>query len=141
MRSYFDSSALIAAFVEEELHHHAACTALADARDGFTSSHALAEVFGTLTGGRLGIQLTADEAADVIESNVISRLDILELTLQDYRQAMSKSHMSGARGGAIFDMLHLQAARRGKARKIFTINARHFQTFAPDLRDIISSPS
>jgi predicted nucleic acid-binding protein len=141
VKTYFDSSALIAAFVEEELHHDAASATLAAINDGFTSTHALAEVFGTLTGGRLALQLTAHEAADVIEANVIGRLDVLELTLRDYREAINQSETSGARGGAIFDMLHLQAARRGKARRIFTINARHFQAFAPDLKDIISLPS
>jgi hypothetical protein len=58
----------------------------------------------------------------------------------DYQQAMRSSQLVGARGGAIFDMLHLQAARRGAATHILTINVRHFQTFAPDLRSMISLP-
>jgi hypothetical protein len=37
-------------------------------------------------------------------------------------------------------MLHLQAARRNGAKRILTINVRHFQVFAPDVKDRISLP-
>jgi hypothetical protein len=62
------------------------------------------------------------------------------LGLVDYQQVMRNSRAVGARGGAIFDMLHLQAARRGAAKRILTINVRHFQIFAPDLKNLISLP-
>jgi predicted nucleic acid-binding protein len=140
MKTYFDSSALVAAMVEEEEHHSRAVSALANDTNGFTSTHALAETFATLTSGRLDIQLTPNEATDLVHANVTRRLQVVELTLADYRQAMQNSQAAGARGGAIFDMLHLQAARRGKADRILTINVRHFQTFAPDLKGMISLP-
>ncbi len=140
MRTYFDTSALVASMVEEEEHHGAALKALASSADGFTSTHAIAETFATLTSGRLDLQLTPDEAAQIIDANVIQRLQVVDLGLSDYQQAMRNSQRVGARGGAIFDMLHLQAARRGTAKRIFTINVRHFQMFAPDLKGIISQP-
>ncbi len=126
--------------VEEEEHHAAALKALASSTDGFTSTHAIAETFATLTSGRLEVQLTPDEATEVIDANIIRRLQIVDLGLSDYQQAMRNSQTVGARGGAIFDMLHLQAARRKGAKRILTINVRHFQVFAPDLKSIISSP-
>jgi len=126
--------------VEEEQHHIAALKALATSADGFTSTHAIAETFATLTSGRLEVQLTPDEATQVIDANIIQRLRVIDLGLSDYQQAMRNSQTVGARGGAIFDMLHLQAARRGVAKRILTINVRHFQIFAPDLKNIISSP-
>ena len=63
MKVYFDSSALIAAMVAEEIHHERAAEALSESNDGFTSNHALSEVFATLTGGRLNLQLSPSEAA------------------------------------------------------------------------------
>jgi predicted nucleic acid-binding protein len=141
MRAYFDTSALVAAIVSEEVHHENAAGALSGATAGFTCNHALSEVFATLTGGRLGLQLSPAEATDVIDANLVNRLEILDLTLADYRRAIAQCQAVGARGGAIFDMLHLQAARRGKARQIFTINVRHFQAFAPDLKDLILLPT
>jgi predicted nucleic acid-binding protein len=126
--------------VEEEEHHAAALKALAGSTDGFTSTRAIAETFATLTSGRLEVQLTPDEATEVIDANIIRRLQIVDLGLSDYQQAMRNSQTVGARGGAIFDMLHLQAARRNGAKRILTINVRHFQVFAPDLKNIISLP-
>jgi predicted nucleic acid-binding protein len=126
--------------VEEEEHHVAALKALASSADGFTSTHAIAETFATLTSGRLEVQLNPAEAAQVIDANVIQRIPVVDLGLSDYQQAMRRSQTVGARGGAIFDMLHLQAARRGAATRILTINVRHFQIFAPDLKSIISLP-
>ena len=126
--------------VEEEEHHGAALKALAGSADGFTSTHAIAETFATLTSGRLEVQLTPAEAAQVIDANVIRRLQVVDLGLSDYQQAMRNSQTVGARGGAIFDMLHLEAARRGAAKRILTLNVRHFQIFAPDLKSIISAP-
>ncbi len=126
--------------VEEEAHHARAFEALVESRDGFTSTHALAELFATLTSGRLDIQLAPEEAEELVEANVAGRLRVLELTLNDYRAAMKASRKVGARGGAIYDLLHLQAARRGKAERIITINVRHFQAFAPDLQEFIELP-
>src|ERR1700728_5448706 len=102
--------------VEEEEHHDAALEALAGSDDGFTSTHAIAETFATLTSGRLEIQLTPGEATQIIDTDVIKRLQVIDLRLSDYQQAMQDSQRVGARGGAIFDMLHLQAARRGTAK-------------------------
>ncbi|HKQ40361.1 MAG TPA: type II toxin-antitoxin system VapC family toxin [Verrucomicrobiae bacterium] len=141
MKTYFDSSVLIAAMVAEEIHHERGVDALSDSKDGFTCNHALSEVFATLTGGRLNLQLSPAEAAELIENNVANRLAILDLSTADYRKAIVDCQSVDARGGGIFDMLHLQAARRGKAARIFTINVRHFQTFAPDLSGIIRLPS
>jgi len=113
---------------------------LAGIPNGATCTHALAETFATLTSGRLDIQLSPNDALRMIEANICGRLEVIDLTLADYRQAMRNSQGAGARGGAIFDMLHLQAARRCKATHILTINVRHFQIFAPDLKDLITLP-
>ena len=126
--------------VEEEEHHDAALKALASPAAGFTSTHAIAETFATLTSGRLEVQLTPNEATEIIDANIIHKLKVVDLELGDYQEAMRKSQTVGARGGAIFDMLHLQAARRLGAKRILTINVRHFQIFAPDLKSIISAP-
>jgi hypothetical protein len=63
--------------VEEEDHHAAALKALASVAGAFTSTHALAETFATLTSGRLEIQLTPAEATEVIDANIIQRLQMV----------------------------------------------------------------
>lgn len=140
MKTYWDSSALLAAVVRDEPHHAQANAALASAPDDWTTPHALAECFATLTGGRKSIQLSPADALRVIEGNFLPRLKLLDLGPDDYMTAMRSAQPAGARGGALYDLLHLQAARKLKAQRIYTINVRHFQAFAPDLARHICAP-
>jgi hypothetical protein len=40
----------------------------------------------------------------------------------------------------VYDFLHIAAARRAGAEVLFTLNARHFAAFAPDLAAVIREP-
>jgi len=135
MREFFDTSALLAAMIEDEPGHEAALTALASVRDGHAATHSLAECFATLTGGRLPVQLAPATAAQLIESNVVRRLKLVSLSAMEYSAALRSALEVGARGGAIYDVLLLAAARKCRAERIHTLNHRHFAAFAPDLRD------
>jgi predicted nucleic acid-binding protein len=140
VKTYWDSSALLAAVISDEPHHAAANAALATVQDDWSTPHALAECFATLTGGRKSIQLTPANAMQIIEVNFLPRLSLWKLTPADYLTAMRKAQAAGARGGALYDLLHLQAARQLKAQRIYTLNVRHFQAFAPDLANCICAP-
>jgi predicted nucleic acid-binding protein len=59
---------------------------------------------------------------------------------EDYIKLLDNAGPVGARGGAICDLLLLACARKVKARKIYTLNHRHFCALAPDLADKIVSP-
>lgn len=140
MRTYWDSSALLAAVISDEPNHPRASAALAAARDDWTTPHALAECFATLTSGRKTVQLTPGDAWRVVEVNFLPRLRLFDLKPDGYLAAMKNAQSAGARGGALYDLLHLQAARQLKAQRIYTIHVRHFQAFAPDLAKFISAP-
>ena len=59
MSAYWGSSALVKASLDEG-------TRLALAKEGgFTRTHSFAEVFSTLTGGRLGFRSQAEDAAKI----------------------------------------------------------------------------
>jgi hypothetical protein len=60
MKRYWDSSALVDAL------HDSRIEKLAGEEDQFTRPHTLAEMFSTLTGGRLGVRYLPDEAAALI---------------------------------------------------------------------------
>lgn len=47
---------------------------------------------------------------------------------------------SGAREGAIYDLLLQVCARKIRAGKIYTLNDRHFRALAPDIADKITFP-
>lgn len=125
MSRYLDSSVLVAALVEDEPNHEA-CLALLAAEASTTWTHALAEVFATLTGGRLGLRVPPQLAAELIEQSLLPRLAVVELPIEDVVVALREAHAVGARGGALYDHLHLFAARKAGVDALFTLNLRHF---------------
>jgi predicted nucleic acid-binding protein len=140
VRTYFDTSVLIGALVQAERHHAACLHEFISVSNPITSTHAVAEVFATMTSGRLPVQFAPADAEHSIRSNILSRFEIITLSIDQYSEAMTASGRVGARGGAFFDVLHIQAARLGKAEKLLTLNDRHFLLFAEDLKSLIGHP-
>lgn len=128
MTVFLDSSVLVAALVEDEPHHEACLPLLG--RKAVVWSHALAETFATLTGGRLGQRVAPDVAAELIESSLVPRLRLVELAAADIVKALRQTNAIGIRGGAFYDYLHLVAARKSGASALYTLNARHFMALA-----------
>lgn len=141
MTPFFDTSVLVAAFVEDERRHEVCADVLGRAgKQGVVWAHALAECFSVLTGGRLSVQLSATDAARLLETNIVGRLTVVTLTPVEMVGALRDAERLGIRGGSIYDSLHLAVARKAGADRIFTLNARHFRAFAPDLAPLIRSP-
>lgn len=138
MSVFFDSSVWIAAIDSSDLHHQNAFAALQKyGRQGVMACHSLAECFSTLTGKR---RFTANQASELIRVNCCEIFELVELSRAEYVAAIQGAEKAGARGGAIFDMLLLAAARKSGAEKILTCNQRHFIAFAPDLANLIEEP-
>ena len=106
MKAYWDSSALV-----EAVQNLGVRKALRKV-SGFTRPHALAEVFSTLTGGRLGYRCQPDDAAK-IGRELAADLQFVELGEQETLHALATSRKHGVRGGQIHDYLHAIAARKG----------------------------
>lgn len=138
MTLYLDSSILVAALVEDEASHEA-CLDLLKKRNLVAWTHALAETFATLTGGRLGIRVAPAIATQLIES-LVPRLRLIDLSAADMVAALRECDSSGVRGGALFDFLHLHAARKASAAALYTINVRHFAALARTGDPDIESP-
>jgi predicted nucleic acid-binding protein len=140
MIEFFDTTALVAAMVEDEAHHELCVEALENADDGYASTHSLAECYATLTGGRLGVRMSPADAARLVRQNIHDRLSLVPFSASDYMKCVEAAGPAGARGGAIYDLLLLACARKAKAEKIFTLNRRHFVALAPELAAKIASP-
>jgi len=140
MIEFFDTTVLVAAMVEDEKRHEACAQALEEAKDGYACIHSLAECYATLTGGRLGVQLSPTDAANLVRHNVHECLTLVGLTASEYLKLLDSAGPAGARGGAIYDFLLLACARKAKAERIYTLNRRHFIALAPDLAQKIVSP-
>jgi predicted nucleic acid-binding protein len=123
-----DTSVLVAAIVATE-NHHEACNRLFDRKDLSLYAHGLAETFSTLTGGRRAFRMTPSMAASVIEEDYLPCLTIANLSPTQMLRAMREAESRGVRGGALFDYLHLAAARQARATQLYTLNLSHFRSF------------
>lgn len=128
MKDHCDSSILGAALVDSE-SHHAACLALLRRGQLRAHVHALVETFNTLTGGRHMHRVLPSVAADILECSVLPRVETFSLSAREIVSAMKEAEGRGVRGGAIYDYLHLVAARRGKSRRIYTLDVSDFRAF------------
>ncbi|MGQ0621993.1 MAG: PIN domain-containing protein [Panacagrimonas sp.] len=129
MKLALDSSVLVAALIEGEAHH-AACAAMLRRRAMFAWSHLLAETFSSLTGGRLEEQVSPSVAGRLLEQSIAPRLRWVDLSGAEMASAIGAAHGAGVRGGAIYDFLHLVAARKAGADALYTLNLRHFRALA-----------
>ena len=126
MKAYWDSSALV-----EAVQNLGVRKALRKV-SGFTRPHALAEVFSTLTGGRLGYRCQPDDAAK-ISRELAADLQFVELDEQETLHALATSRKYGVRGGQIHDYLHAIAARKAGALTIYTFNTGDFRSLGLSL--------
>jgi predicted nucleic acid-binding protein len=122
---YLDSTVLVAAVVEDEPCHEA-CLRLLRRKNIPTWSHALAEVFSTLTGGRLGTRASPAVASQLI-SAMAARLRMVELSANDVLLAIQQADAAGVRSGALYDYLHVCAARKVGATELHSLNTRDFE--------------
>lgn len=127
MRVLCDSSVLIAALLPSEDHHSACASVLTGDDAVVVHVHALNETFATLTGGSLGFRVDADLTARLIREQIIARSTMIVLDAEEVTAALGKARAHGVRGGAVYDYMHLVAARKGKADVLCTLNLADFQ--------------
>jgi predicted nucleic acid-binding protein len=113
MKTYWDSSALVEAVLDQKLRQRLA------EDQSITRVHALSEVFGTLTGGRLGVKFGPNEAAEVMDE-LAADLEFVELTAKEVLAALHDAEEKGVRGGRVHDYLHAVAAQKAKAGLLLT---------------------
>lgn len=128
MSGHLDSSILVAALADTEPHHEE-CLELLRRGDGHVLAHALAETFTTLTGGRQQHRVRPSIAAEAIEITIVRHVHLVSLSASEVLTAIKTAESRGVRGGAIYDYLHLVAARKARATKLYTLNVSDFQHF------------
>ncbi|MEX2579311.1 MAG: PIN domain-containing protein [Verrucomicrobiales bacterium] len=131
MIATIDSSVLVAAMAREELHH-AECMALLNRRNLHLYSHGIPETFSTLTGGRLAIRYPASQVVSFLEKDYLPDLKLVELSPKEKIAALQEAESRGVRGGAIYDYLHLVAAKKCCAERLYTLDLSHFRAIRRD---------
>lgn len=129
MSALLDTSVVLASLDADE-PHHAACDKLLAAGGHKLYLHGLAEIFSILTGGRQGRRLRARAAQGLIEDSVLPFVQLCALSGRDVLAALAECEARGVRGGAIYDFLHLCAARKAGIARIITLDVRSFQAFS-----------
>ena len=125
MNALLDSSVLVAALASDELKH-AECLARLLKGGNCIYSHALLETFSTLTGGKLGVRISADFAVRMLSETILPRVTVIELSSLEIIQALASAQSRGVRGGCVYDYMHLVAAKKANATVIHTLNMDDF---------------
>lgn len=137
MSAFLDSSVLVAALAPDETKH-SDCLALLLQGGHCIYSHALLETFSTLTGGKLGVRVTPDLAAQMLSETILPRVTVVELSTAEIVDALCFAQSLGVRGGCVYDYMHLLAAKKGDVSVIYTLNMDDFQHLRrgddPDVR-------
>lgn len=128
MSDFADTTILVSSLVPDDPDHEV-CDQLVAAGGLSIYLHALAETFSTLTGGRESFRVDPATAAKLIEESIFPFVEPVALSAREMLQAVQSAHTRGARGGAIYDFLHLTAARKARVERVYTLNLRHFRAF------------
>ena len=139
MSALLDTSVVLASLDPDE-PHHAACDRLLATGGHKLYVHALAETFSILTGGRHGRRVSNAAAYRLLEESVLPFVQIQALTGREVMTALAESEMRGVRGGAVYDLLHLTAARKARVERLVTLDERNFHALARASDPRIESP-
>jgi predicted nucleic acid-binding protein len=123
-----DTSTLVASLISAEAFHQESLRLL-ETNAHAIFDHGLSEAFNTLTGGRIKPRFRSSDASRLISSNVTEKTQVLHLPLEARLAAFDEAEARGVRGGAIYDYLHLVAARFHGLEKLHTLNTNHFKSF------------
>lgn len=132
-----DTSVVLASLDAGE-PHHLACDRLLGAGGHRLFAHGLAETFSILTGSRQGRRLRPALAVQLLGESVLPFVELVHLTGRETLAAIGDAERRGARGGAVYDLLHLCAARKAGVQALVTLNLSDFKALwrpgDPDIR-------
>jgi predicted nucleic acid-binding protein len=145
MKVFCDTNVFVAAFLQSHPHHNTARPVVervkAGQDQGFVAAHSLAELYAVLTRLPGGDQVAPTVAWQLISENVLKSFTVVGLTSKEYASTLQKAAANGVEGGKTYDALLLSAAAKSGAERIYTTNARHFQSLAESrLRERIAVP-
>ena len=144
MKVFFDTSVLIAAFVNAHPRHNQCFPWILRVKrkeiTGIISAHSLLESYSVLTSLPLSPRVSPKLALSIIKENIISVFKIINYTANDYQKLLGDLAVNELSGGSSYDGLLLYAAKKCNADKIITLNLNDFTRAAPQLIKILSLP-
>ena len=144
MKALFDTSIIVAGFVESHAMHARCLTWLQRAKAGdfdcFVSSHSLAETFAVLTTLPVKPRISPLLAQRLIDNNLQTIAKFVPLTVADYSRTIQTMTELGLSGGTIYDALIATVARRLSVDKLLTLNTDDFRRVWPQGEQVIVTP-
>ena len=130
MKILFDSSVLIAAFVESHPKHKPALSFLLRAKDKefelLVSAHSILEIYSVLTSAPFRPRITSTIAKHIIENNIKKFAKTVYLTDLDYFKIVENMSIVNFTGGIVYDAIIVECAIKAKADEILTLNPKDF---------------
>jgi len=130
LKILFDTSILIAAFVESHPKHKSALSFLMKAKNKdfelLVSSHTILEVYSVLTSAPFKPRITPKIAKQLIDNNIKNIAKTIYLTDKDYSKIIERMSASNFSGGIVYDAIIVECALVSKADEILTLNSKDF---------------
>lgn len=130
MKVLFDSSVLIAAFVESHPKHKTSLSFLMRAKDKefelLVSAHSILEIYSVLTSAPFKPRITPIIARDIIENNIKKIAKTIYLIDSDYFKIIENMSDANLIGGIVYDAIVVKCAINAKADEILTLNSKDF---------------
>jgi predicted nucleic acid-binding protein len=141
VKSFFDTSVLVAACIEGHEHHERSLSLFASVnpKTACCAAHSLAELYATLTRLPGKLRLSADQALLFLDS-VEERLETIALDAREYRAAIRGAATAGIVGGTIYDALLVRCAVKAGATKIYTWDVADFQRLGNEIAGRVQTP-
>jgi len=144
LKIFFDTSVLIAAFVEAHPGHKISLPWLQKVKKkeikGIISAHSLLECYSILTTLPLSPRIYPSLAVNLVKKNIIANFKIIRCDDSDYIELLDGLASKNIAGGASYDGLILYAARKVKVDKILTLNVNDFIRIVPQYIRLITLP-
>ncbi|MAO65919.1 MAG: VapC toxin family PIN domain ribonuclease [Balneola sp.] len=136
MKVLFDSSALIAAFVESHPKHNEARKWLSRAKrkeiEYVVAGHSLFEVYSVLTSAPFQPRITPGIAQELLKENVEDHAQIITLSKKDHHRIIQKLAEQNLKGGIVYDAIIAECAIKAKADQMITSNSKDFVRIFPE---------
>ena len=144
MKIFFDTSVLVAAFVNAHPRHANCLPWLQKVKkkeiEGIISVHSLIETYSILTKLPLSPRINPALALNLIKENILEDFELVTYGKKDYINLLDELSHGNIADGASYDGLILNAAKKVTADKILTLNVNDFIRVCPQLVRIISEP-
>jgi predicted nucleic acid-binding protein len=138
---FFDTSVLIAAFLEDHENHERSFAVFTAANRSVAccAGHSLAEVYATVTRLPGKYRMSGQQVLFILEE-IEERLAIVSLESDEYLAVIRQAAGSGIVGGTVYDALLAGCAMKANAETIYTWDERHFRLFGSEIATRVRKP-